>query len=232
MTEKSWPLDRTAKSRNYMRDYYEILGIKKGASEADIKRAYRQLAHKHHPDKAEGDRTQAEAKFKEINEAYQVLSDSEKRARYDQFGHAGVGGGGAQGNPFGGQGGFNPFGQGGFEFDFRTGGNKGGFGFGGFETIFEDLLGSQLANIKAEVNITLTQAVLGATITLQTNTGETIELKIPQGTQEGQSFAFRGKGAQHRRGRGDLFVTVHIQMPRRLNREQKDLFEKLKQTGL
>ncbi|MDD6395940.1 MAG: molecular chaperone DnaJ [Firmicutes bacterium] len=71
------------------RDYYEVLGLQKGASEADIKKAYRQMAKKYHPDLNPGDKT-AEEKFKEVGEAYEVLSDSEKRARYDQFGHAGV----------------------------------------------------------------------------------------------------------------------------------------------
>ena len=71
------------------RDYYEVLGIQKGASEADIKAAYRKLAKKYHPD-LNPDDPEAEAKFKEINEANDVLSDPQKRARYDQFGHAGV----------------------------------------------------------------------------------------------------------------------------------------------
>lgn len=208
-----------------MRDYYDILGIKKDASQDEIKRAYRKLAHKYHPDKADADtRTEMETKFKEVSEAYQVLSDEQKRARYDQFGHAGVNGqGGFGGNPFGG--------RGGFEFDF--GGFRGGFGgFGGFESVIEDLMGSAFANVNAEVRITLTQAILGDTLSLRTNTGETIELKIPAGTQEGQTFVFKGKGNQHRRGRGDLYITVHIQMPKRLSREQKKLFEQLKETGL
>ena len=82
------------------KDFYEVLGVAKGASKDEIKSAYRKAALKYHPDKEGGD----EAKFKEAGEAYEVLKDSAKRQRYDQFGHAGVGGngGGASGNPFGG----------------------------------------------------------------------------------------------------------------------------------
>ncbi len=107
------------------RDYYEVLGVSKGASAADIKKAYRQMAIKYHPDKNPGDKT-AEDKFKEAAEAYEVLSDDNKRARYDQYGHAGMGGGG-----FGGSGGF---GGGGMSMDdiFSHFGDIFGGHFGGF----------------------------------------------------------------------------------------------------
>lgn len=101
------------------RDYYETLGVSKEADDKDIKKAYRKLAMKYHPDKNAGDK-ESEEKFKEINEAYQVLSDPQKRRAYDQFGHAGVDGGG--------------FGQGGYGQGF-------GGGFGGFEDIFGDVFG-------------------------------------------------------------------------------------------
>lgn len=101
------------------RDYYEVLEVDKGASEADLKKAYRKLAKKYHPDVNPDDKV-AEAKFKEINEAYEVLSDSQKRARYDQYGHAGT----------------DPNGFGGFQ-----GGGFGDFDFGGIGDIFETFFG-------------------------------------------------------------------------------------------
>ncbi len=108
------------------RDYYEVLGVDKNADEATIKKAYRQQAKKYHPDLNPGDK-EAEAKFKEVNEAYEVLSDSEKKARYDQFGHAGVdpnfGAGGGQGGGFGG---FSDFGDLGDIFGSFFGGGFGG----------------------------------------------------------------------------------------------------------
>jgi molecular chaperone DnaJ len=113
------------------KNYYETLGVEKGASKDEIKKSFHKLAHKHHPDKNSGD----DKKFKELNEAYQVLSDDEKRSRYDQFGSLDgpQGFGGGQG--FGGQGGF-----GGFDF---SGGFQGGQGFdmGDLGDIFGDFFG-------------------------------------------------------------------------------------------
>jgi molecular chaperone DnaJ len=194
------------------KDYYDVLGVSKTASEAEIKKAYRSKAHKLHPDKG-GD---AE-KFKEINEAYQVLGDPQKRAQYDQFGS--VGGRG-----------FDPTGQGGFQnqgFDF---GNFSGFGgqAGGFGSIFEDLFESAFSQVQVQLSISIPQAVLGDTVRFKTNFGDEIELRIPAGAQDGMAFRFRGKGQQTRRGRGDLTVVLHVEIPKRLSREQRELYEQLK----
>ncbi|AKM82431.1 TPA: hypothetical protein DD449_05060 [Candidatus Berkelbacteria bacterium] len=196
------------------KDFYGVLGVKKDATIEEIKKSYRKLAHLYHPDKDGGD----EAKFKEINEAYQVLSDTQKRAQYDQFGEAGVGGGG-----------------------FNSGGgwqNAGGFqgadfgGFGGIGDIFETMFGQAFSQVQTEIAISLSTAVLGEKIELQISTGEKIVLNIPAGTADGTTFRFRGKGQSYNRGRGDLLVTVRVKLPRKLNREQKELFEKLRNSGL
>ena len=133
------------------RDYYEVLGIDKGADEATIKKAYRTLAKKNHPDVNPGDKD-AEERFKEINEAYQVLSNPQKRAQYDQFGHDGPQG----------------FGGGGYS-DFS---GFGGGGFGGFEDIFSTIFGGGAGgaqrngpipgdDLRYDLTITLDEAAFG-----------------------------------------------------------------------
>ncbi|MDO4271695.1 MAG: molecular chaperone DnaJ [Candidatus Saccharibacteria bacterium] len=146
------------------RDYYDVLGVKKDASADEIKKAFRKAALKYHPDRNPGDK-EAEGKFKEVNEAYEVLKDSAKRQRYDQFGHAGVGGD-AGGNPFGG---FN--GQD-IHFDFGN--------FGDMGDIFSSFFGGgrsgsrrprQGRDIETSVNITFEDAIFGTEreITVATN---------------------------------------------------------------
>ncbi len=148
------------------RDYYDILGVKKDASADEIKKAFRRAAIEHHPDRG-GDET----KFKELNEAYEVLKDEAKRKRYDQFGHAGVGGAGAGGNPFGG---FGGYGQGqNVNFDF------GDLGLG---DIFSSFFGGQQAggrrqqrgrDIETQVEISFEQAVFGTEVELKLNIEDT-----------------------------------------------------------
>jgi len=146
-------------------DYYKILGVSKGATDDEIKKAYRKMAHKYHPDKKGGD----EAKFKEINQAYQVLSDKAKRQQYDQFGQTFEGG-----RPGAGQGGFGGQGFGGFDFSgFDFGGQQsGGFEFGGegFDDIFSSIFGgsgrggrrrARGADIQVDVEISFEEMVRG-----------------------------------------------------------------------
>ena len=139
------------------RDYYEVLGIQKGADEKEIKRAYKRLAMKYHPDRTKGDK-ESEEKFKEINEAYEVLADKEKRATYDQFGHAAFENGGA--------------GAGGF----------GGFSGADFGDIFGDMFGDIFGggrgrqrvvrgeDLRYDIEITLEEAVRGTKKDIQINT--------------------------------------------------------------
>lgn len=139
------------------KNYYDILGVSSNASDDEIKKAFRKLAHKYHPDKAGGDNE----KFKEINEAYQVLSDKAKRSQYDQFGHTFNQGGPGAGGGFGG-------------FDFSQFGGAGGFDFGqGFGDIFEDIFGGGFGgrsssrarsgrDIQVDVEITFEEMVRGA----------------------------------------------------------------------
>ncbi len=156
------------------RDYYEILGVSKSASADEIKKAFRRLAIQYHPDKSSGD----EAKFKEVNEAYEVLKDASKRQRYDQFGHAGVGGNG------GGTGGFNGFGGYGgqsqeMHFDF------GDLGLGDiFGSFFGGGFGGQQAggrqqrrgrDVETRVDISFEEAVFGTDVELHLNIEDTCE---------------------------------------------------------
>ncbi len=143
------------------KDYYKVLGVPRNATKEDIKKAYRILAHKFHPDKEGGN----EAHFKEVNEAYQVLSDEKKRSQYDQFGQVFEGGAG------GGQGGFEW--PGGFRVDFNEGGGAGGFADFDFSDVFEDFLGGgggrrrqsekRGKDIRIDMEILFEESIFGAT---------------------------------------------------------------------
>lgn len=146
------------------RDYYEILGLSKSANESEIKKAYRKLALKYHPDKNPDD-SAAEEKFKEAAEAYEVLSNAEKRQRYDQFGHAGVGG--AAGGGFGGGGGMNMddiFSQFGDIF-----GGGGGFGGGGFRGQSQGRRSSRGTNLRVKIKLTLEEIAEGVQKKIKVN---------------------------------------------------------------
>ncbi len=207
------------------KDYYEILGVSKGATTEDIKKAYRVLAMKHHPDRSNG--PESDKKFKEASDAYQVLSDPAKRRQYDQFGSAafsGNGGGGGGGQGFGG-----------FDFSGFNQGNQGGgfsdFGFGGgLGDIFEEFFGASMSQVQAEIRISPAQAVLGDKLVIDVD-GEKVEFNIPAGVQSGSSFRFPGKGRPYRGGKkGDLILSVKIEMPKNLTKEQRELWEKIKES--
>jgi molecular chaperone DnaJ len=150
------------------RDYYDILGVSKSATADEVKRAYRKLAKEHHPDKHGGDDSQ----FKEIGEAYEVLKDPQKKAAYDQFGHAAGAQNPGGGNPFGGAGGFNAEG-----FDFSQFQGAGGGGFGDiFDMFFQGQGGggrnqppTKGADLEASVTIDFKEAVFGTERTLNFN---------------------------------------------------------------
>jgi len=201
------------------KDYYAVLGVTKNATAEDIKKAYRKLALEFHPDRGGG--PESEKKFKEANEAYQILSDPQKKATYDQFGSDAFSGS---------AGGFNQgFRSGGFGFSGFGGQSESDFGFGGIGDIFDEFFGQTLSQVQAEIRITPAQATLGDTMILEIN-GEKIEFKIPPGTQAGTSFRFHGKGKAYRGSKkGDLILTVNIEVSKNLNKEQRELWQKLKE---
>ena len=212
------------------RDYYEVLGVGKTAPDADIKKAYRKLAKKYHPDMNK-DNPQAEEKFKEVTEAYNVLSDKEKRKLYDQFGHAafdeGAGAGAGAGTYGSGFGGFEN-GFGGKTFHFHRGtGNNGyqEFHYSGdnLDDIFDGIFGnsfgggeffggtggrrassSQGEDISAKVEVSFEEAALGAEKVIRfrspDGTEQSLQVHIPAGIDSGQKIRLKGKGMPGRNG--------------------------------
>ena len=158
------------------RDYYESLGLKKGASEDEIKKAFRQQAKKYHPDVNPGDKS-AESRFKEVNEAYEVLSDAEKKSRYDQFGHAGVDPNFGAGAGFGGFSGF-----GGMDFDL---GDLFGSIFGGGNTSRSRNAPRKGERVRAEIIITFEEAAFGCEKEVSVMRVESCEECSGNGCKEG-----------------------------------------------
>lgn len=214
------------------RDYYETLGVPKSTTADDIKSSFRKLARKHHPDLAK-DKKAAEEKFKEINEAYEVLSDPEKRRKYDEYGanwqQAGNGfGGGASAQAGGFAGGGSPFGGAGVGGDFHFGGTgysdffeqffgtRRGRGYGG-GVDFEETL-QRGRDVEADILVTLDEVLNGATRQISFRKGnapdvQTYTVKIPKGVREGQRIRLAGQGGSGgaRGEAGDLYLRVKLQ---------------------
>lgn len=197
------------------RDFYEILGVSKSATQDEIKKAYRKLALQFHPDKNKA--ADAEAKFKEINEAYEILSNTEKRAAYDQFGHAAFDpAAGMGGNPF--AGGYQ---QGPFTYTYSSGGNpfgQAGFGFDASDPfeIFEQFFGGgfsrQPHKPRYSLNVSFRDAALGAEKKV-TIDGKEHTIKIPAGANDGTRLRF-----------DDFDVSLNVTPDPKFQRDGYDLF--------
>ena len=225
-------------------DYYKILGVPKDIPQADIKAAYRKRSKQFHPD-LHPDDPKAKAKFQLLNEAYEVLNDPDKRARYDQYGENwnkmnGAGGFGGQqggGDPFGGfntfSNGGNPFmGSDGSTFEFNMGG-------GGFSDFFTSLFG-EMANRRtassrtrqqapqesqASINIDMYTALLGGEVIIESGS-EKLKLKLKPCTQPGSKLRLKGKGS----GGNDLILTINVELPTHLTDRQRELLIQMQQS--
>jgi curved DNA-binding protein len=223
------------------RDYYEVLGVSRSADLKEIKRAYHRLARKHHPDRNPGD-PDAERRFKEVQQAYSVLSDPQKREMYDRFGHEGSGAGAGpqagrvytwSGRP------------GGADFDLDEILRQFGVGVGREPGgMFSEFLGRgrrgrrraaepppppAQRDVEQDVTLTFEQAVSGTRMQIKRNepgtAGETIEVRVPPGVADGQRVRVRGKGpVQPGGGRGDLYIVCRVKPHRYFHREGRDIY--------
>lgn len=222
-------------------DYYKILGVDKNIPQKDVKRAYLKRAKQFHPD-LHPDDPKAKAKFQALNEAYDVIGNPDKRAKYDQYGEQwkqadAFGGAGGAGGSYGFSGGGSPF-EG---FDFSSFGGSGG----GFSSFFEQLFGGgrrggqhssgfadgftggtrvNTGEMNANVGIDLRTALLGGEVMIQLKDGTKVKLKIKPETQNGTKVRLRGKGYDRGDGTyGDLIITYNVKLPTNLTERQKQL---------
>ncbi len=219
------------------KDYYQILGVGRESSEKDIKRAYRKLAHQYHPDK-NPDNKEAEETFKEINEAYEVLGDPEKRAKYDRLGSSYREWARRGGTP----GDFDwsqwASGPGGVRVEVGDLGDLEDLFSGGFSDFFNSIFGGGRGfgetgrtarmprrgrDVQHSVTITLEEAYRGTARTLQLN-GRRIEVKIPPGAETGTRVRLSGQGEQASAGSGDLYLVVQVAPDQRFERKGDDLY--------
>lgn len=222
------------------RDYYEVLGLKKGASENDIKKAFRKKAMQYHPDKNPDDK-KAEEKFKEVNEAYGVLSDSDKKDKYDRFGFAGVdpNAGFYDGQQQGGGGGN----YGGYQQ--QTYGNFNGAGASHFENMsdmdFENIFGNLFGggfknaqrkagprkggNLHTNITVTFEEAAFGVKKKIRVD-GKTISVTIPEGVDDGSKISLKGQGQPGVEGgpKGDLIIEINVKPHSRFTRKGADIY--------
>ena len=213
-------------------DYYKILGVDKNIPQKDVRAAYRKRAKQFHPDLHPND-PKAKAKFQALNEAYDVISDPDKRAKYDQYGEqwknaqayeqAGGGFGGFGGGGAGGAGGFGGFGGfgGNAGADFGAGGCSGGCGGNARQSTGE---------MNMNVNIDMYTALLGGEGIVKLSNGTKIKLKIKPETQNGTKVRVRGKGYDRGDGTfGDLIITYNVKLPTGLTERQKELLKEMKE---
>ncbi len=208
------------------KDYYKILGINRNASKEDIKKAFRKLAHQYHPDKKDGN----EQKFKEVNEAYGVLSDDQKRAQYDQFGQTfnSSGGGFNQNAGFGGFD-FSNFSQNGQSFEFDLNDILGSFfgGRGGYGRIKKG------ADVSIDIEIDFKESIFGVSKEINVNyrnssKKDLVKISIPAGIDNGEMIRVRGKGEPIQDGKpGDLYIKIHVKPHKNLRKEGINLFTEL-----
>lgn len=224
------------------RDYYEVLGLRKGASDDEIKKAFRKKAMQYHPDKNPGDKV-SEEKFKEVNEAYGILADPDKKDKYDRFGFAGVdpnAGYSGQGQSHQG------FGQGQGGYQYQSYGNFSGADFDMFKNFsgseFEDLLGGMLGrgafgssprsnaprkgqDLHSNITISFEDAAFGSKKQLRVN-DKTISVTIPEGVDNDSKISLKGQGQAGINGgpNGDLIIEVHVKPHSRFTRKGADLY--------